>query len=163
MLRGIFCAERAGLGLKLTSAPCCSSPVRQRDKHLLRALPDIRNSHGNAKLACGSCLCLAVSLLQPDSAVAVLHVEPDNALSLPTWAVHTASVAEWLVAMDLVWTFGERTGRNAWKGLAWGMLPLHASSLCAVTYHLFYNPPQLCVPDGSLRASLVSHACPLQG
>ena len=29
------------------------------------------------------------------------------------------------------------------QGLAWGMLPLHTSSLCACTYHLFYNAESL--------------------
>ena len=45
--------------------------------------------------------------------------------------------------MDLVWRFGDASGRPEWKGLTWGMLPLHASSLCACTYHLFYNSPAL--------------------
>lgn len=45
--------------------------------------------------------------------------------------------------MDLVWRFGDATDRPEWKGLTFGMLPLHMSSLCACTYHLFYNAPQL--------------------
>lgn len=45
--------------------------------------------------------------------------------------------------MDLVWRFGEASGRPEWKGLTWAMLPLHASSLCACTFHLFYNAPAL--------------------
>jgi hypothetical protein len=48
-----------------------------------------------------------------------------------------------MVAMDLVWKYGDATGRPEWKGLTWGMLPLHASSLCACTYHAFYNAPEL--------------------
>ena len=53
------------------------------------------------------------------------------------------AVTEWMFAMDLVWRYGDATGRPEWKGLTWGMLPLHASSLCACTYHLFYNAPEL--------------------
>ncbi len=53
------------------------------------------------------------------------------------------AVAEWVIAMDLVWKYGDATGRPEWKGLTWGMLPLHGSSLCACTYHFFYNPPAL--------------------
>jgi hypothetical protein len=45
--------------------------------------------------------------------------------------------------MDSVWRYGDATGRHEWKGLTWGMLPLHASSLCACTYHVFYNAPSL--------------------
>ena len=32
------------------------------------------------------------------------------------------------------------TGNEKWKGLTWGMLPLHASGLAACTYHFFFNP-----------------------
>ncbi len=91
----------------------------------------------------GVSLAAALALAWPEVAAAALHVEPGNALSVPTWAVHVASVAEWLIAMDLVWRYGNASGRPAWKGLSWGMLPLHASSLCACTYHLFYNSPSL--------------------
>lgn len=31
-----------------------------------------------------------------------IHTEPANALSLPTWAVHTSSVLEWITAMGLM-------------------------------------------------------------
>jgi hypothetical protein len=79
----------------------------------------------------------------PEAASAAIHVEPVNALSVPTWAVHVSSVAEWLLAMDLVWRYGDATGRPAWRGMSWGMLPLHTSSLCACTYHFFYNAPEL--------------------
>ena len=63
----------------------------------------------------------------PEAASASIHVEPANALSVPTWAVHVSSVAEWLIAMELVWRYGDATGRPAWKGMSWGMLPLHTS------------------------------------
>lgn len=70
----------------------------------------------------------------------VTHAEPANALSLPTWAIHFSSVFEWLFAMQLVWKYAEVTGNEKWKGLTWGMLPLHASGVAACTYHFFFNP-----------------------
>ncbi|KAL3779228.1 hypothetical protein ACHAWO_009889 [Cyclotella atomus] len=73
----------------------------------------------------------------------VMHSEPINALSIPTWAIHFSSVFEYLFAMDLVWKFAETTGNQKWKGLTWGMLPLHASGIAACTYHFFYNPSSL--------------------
>jgi hypothetical protein len=73
----------------------------------------------------------------------ISHAEPSNALSIPTWAIHFSSVLEYLFAMSLVWKFAETTGQPSWKGLTWGMLPLHASGICACTYHWFYNPPEL--------------------
>lgn len=71
------------------------------------------------------------------------HVEPVNALSLPTWIIHISSLLEWLAAMGLAWEYGNVTGRASWKGLVWAMLPLHTSGICACTYHLFYNAPSL--------------------
>ena len=59
-----------------------------------------------------------------------LHSEPDNALSIPTWAIHFSSVFEFLFAMDIIWKFAEATGNQKWKGLTMGMLPLHASGIC---------------------------------
>ena len=69
--------------------------------------------------------------------------EPANALSVPTWIIHTSSLVEWLVAMGLAWKFAEATGQPRWKGVTWGMLPLHTSGIVACTYHLFYNAPAL--------------------
>lgn len=71
------------------------------------------------------------------------HAEPWNALSFPTWVIHVSSLVEWLVAMGLVWKYAEVSNNPRWKGLTWGMLPLHTSGICACTYHLFYNAPSL--------------------
>lgn len=83
----------------------------------------------------------------PESALAAsplaLHAEPANALSIPTWAIHSSSVIEWLVAMSAMWTWAEVSGNEKWKGFVWAMLPLHASGVAACTYHFFYNAPEL--------------------
>eukprot|EP00547_Thalassionema_nitzschioides_P008875 CAMPEP_0194222938 /NCGR_PEP_ID=MMETSP0156-20130528/34046_1 /TAXON_ID=33649 /ORGANISM="Thalassionema nitzschioides, Strain L26-B" /LENGTH=551 /DNA_ID=CAMNT_0038953911 /DNA_START=95 /DNA_END=1750 /DNA_ORIENTATION=- len=75
----------------------------------------------------------------------VTHSDPENALSIPTWIIHYSSVIEFIIAMKLVWDYSEATGNEKWKGLTWGMLPLHASGICACTYHIFYNSMQLLV------------------
>eukprot|EP00984_Skeletonema_dohrnii_P014724 scaffold6234_cov103-Skeletonema_dohrnii-CCMP3373.AAC.3 len=49
----------------------------------------------------------------------VMHSEPENALSIPTWAIHCSSVIEFLFAMDIIWKFSETTGNEKWKGLTW--------------------------------------------
>ena len=72
-----------------------------------------------------------------------IHAEPKNALSIPTWIVHFSSVYEYLFAMNLIWKFASCAGNTTWKGLTWGMVPLHVSSICAVTHHFFYNAPDL--------------------
>ena len=73
----------------------------------------------------------------------VIHNEPSNGLSIPTWAIHFSSVFEYLFAMGLVWEFAKTTKCEQYKGLTFGMLPLHASGICACTYHFFYNDPSL--------------------
>jgi len=65
--------------------------------------------------------------------------EPVNALSLPNWLVHWSTVFEFLLAMSLAWKYADATGNQKWKGLTWGMLPSHASSVSALTFHVFYN------------------------
>lgn len=86
-----------------------------------------------------------LTIVEPASSLQLqlqLH-EPANALSLPTWAVHVSSVLEWIIAMALVWQYGEKSGCEAWKGLSWGMVPLLGGALCACTWHFFYNSESL--------------------
>lgn len=45
--------------------------------------------------------------------------------------------------MDIIWNYAKTTGNEKWKGLTWGMLPLHASGIAACTYHFFYNSSAL--------------------
>ena len=71
------------------------------------------------------------------------HPEPANALSLPTWVVHTSTIFEWLLAMKLIWEHSDLSQNPRWKGMTWAMAPSHTSGLCACTYHLFYNSPSL--------------------
>lgn len=77
------------------------------------------------------------------AAASLLRDEPGNALSLPTWAIHVSSVAEWIIAMSLLWKFAEVTGKQYWKGMTWGMLPSLGSAMSACTWHFFYNAPDL--------------------
>lgn len=87
---------------------------------------------------------LAVALAASSMGLALgAHLEPANALSLPTWIIHVSSLIEWLVAMGLIWQYADFSGNPRWRGLTWGMLPLHTSGICACTFHLFYNAPSL--------------------
>eukprot|EP00440_Ansanella_granifera_P028826 gb/GFBE01031309.1/.p1 GENE.gb/GFBE01031309.1/~~gb/GFBE01031309.1/.p1 ORF type:complete len:492 (+),score=88.27 gb/GFBE01031309.1/:1-1476(+) len=65
--------------------------------------------------------------------------EPVNALSIPNWMVHWSTVFEFLLAMSLAWRYGDASGNQKWKGLTWGMFPSSISSVCALTFHVFYN------------------------
>jgi hypothetical protein len=72
-----------------------------------------------------------------------LPAGPPNALSVPTWGVHVFSLVEWLVAMGLVWSYADTSKNKGWRALTWGMLPLHASGVCACAQHFFFNAPDL--------------------
>ncbi len=49
-------------------------------------------------------------VLPASPALAAIHAEPANALSLPTWAIHISSTVEWGTAMYLFWRYAEVTG-----------------------------------------------------
>ena len=74
------------------------------------------------------------------------HAEPDNALTVATWIIHVSSLVEFLVAMGFCWRWGDVVKNPTWKGLTWGLLPLHSSGITACTYHLFYNHIPVLVP-----------------
>jgi|AntAceMinimDraft_11_1070367.scaffolds.fasta_scaffold383599_1 hypothetical protein len=46
----------------------------------------------------------------PNEDLFLAAVEPYNALSLPTWAVHVSSVTEWALAMRLIWAYADVSG-----------------------------------------------------
>ncbi|CAM9823997.1 unnamed protein product, partial [Laminaria digitata] len=106
--------------------------------------PTAGNGSGETVLRSSASATAAVAALAAAPLVlAAAHAEPANALSFPTWMVHVSSLIEWLAAMTYVWRFADVSGLKEWKGLTWGMLPLHTSGLIACTYHIFYNSPEL--------------------
>ncbi len=66
-----------------------------------------------------------------------------NALSIPTWIIHVSSVLEWIVALWLIWRYGELTKNPAWRVFALAMLPALVSAMCACTWHFFDNTTTL--------------------
>jgi peptidoglycan/LPS O-acetylase OafA/YrhL len=66
-----------------------------------------------------------------------------HALSFHTWVIHISSVIEWMLAMGAVLVWGERRGESEWRWLALAMVPALASALCACTWHVYDNDPQL--------------------
>ena len=74
------------------------------------------------------------------------NAEPENGLSITTWIIHISSLVEFLVAMGFAWRWATVVDNKTWKGLTWGLLPLHSSGITACTYHLFYNQIPFLVP-----------------
>ena len=74
------------------------------------------------------------------------HPEPENALTVACWIIHITSLVEFLVAMGFCWRWADVSNNPKWRGLTWGLLPLHSSGITACTYHLFYNSIPALVP-----------------
>lgn len=66
-----------------------------------------------------------------------------QALSIPTWMIHISSVIEWIVAIWLIWTYGEVKRDRSWWALSFAMLPALVSAMCACTWHFFENSESL--------------------
>ena len=69
------------------------------------------------------------------------HPEPANALSVPCWIIHVSSLVEFLVAMGFAWRWGDVVQNPKWKGLTWGLLPLHSSGITACTCKASFTLP----------------------
>ena len=74
------------------------------------------------------------------------HPEPENALTVATWIIHISSLVEFLVAMGFAWRWADVVENPKWKGLTWGLLPLHSSGITACVYHLLYNRVPIMIP-----------------
>ena len=74
------------------------------------------------------------------------HPEPENALTVATWIIHISSLVEFLVAMGFAWRWADVVENQTWKGLTWGLLPLHSSGITACVYHLLYNRVPIMIP-----------------
>ncbi len=85
-----------------------------RSKASLQLQPRVSNDQPAqlAALAVLGALCVV-----PECQALELHAEPANALSLPTWAIHTSSVAEWVTAMALIWRYAEVSNNPSFKSL----------------------------------------------
>lgn len=59
------------------------------------------------------------------------NAEPENALTIATWIIHISSLVEFLVAMGFAWRWATVVDNKTWKGLTWGLLPLHSSGITA--------------------------------
>ena len=118
-------------GFRATRPQPIENPLEQS-----MSLGDNLKSQGAVVIATGAVYAAALLLI-------ACHPDPSNSLSIPTWAIHSSSLLEWLYAMKLAWEHAEFSGNPKWRNLTWAMIPSHTSGLCACTYHFFYNSPML--------------------
>jgi len=52
--------------------------------------------------------------------------------------------------MGFCWRWGDVVQNPRWKGLTWGLIPLHSSGITACVSHLFYNQVAFLVPFQAL-------------
>ncbi|KNA12270.1 hypothetical protein SOVF_127420 [Spinacia oleracea] len=128
--------------LRLPAVSCCNQTPKP--SNICSTLKNQKWVSG--LLSAGVALALVGPAIAADSTTLLSSIEfhePPNALSLPTWAIHVSSVVEWVIAMALVWQYGDKPGNESWKGLSWGMIPLLGGAMCACTWHFFYNAESL--------------------
>lgn len=64
-------------------------------------------------------------------------------LSLPTWIIHSATLVEWILAIEITWKYAYVNHYKEIIYLTYPMLIAFASALAACTWHIFNNLPQL--------------------
>jgi hypothetical protein len=85
--------------------------ISMASNHVLTPLQNAESqvpSTSRSSTAAG--LAVAFLLMPAAPALAQIHAEPSNALSLSTWAIHISSTVEWGTAMYLFWQYAEATG-----------------------------------------------------
>nr|WDB00620.1 hypothetical protein CVCH_106 [Cavernulicola chilensis] len=60
-------------------------------------------------------------------------------LSLPTWIIHTTTLIEWIIAIELSWNYVYVKNFRKIIVLIYPMLLAFISALCACTWHIFNN------------------------
>ena len=66
-----------------------------------------------------------------------------HSLSLGTWAIHLATLIEWILAIFIIQKVAEKTKIREYNFLAIAMLPNLASAMAAITWHLYDNSEEL--------------------
>ena len=66
-----------------------------------------------------------------------------HALSLGTWAIHIATLFEWLLAIVSITRFSKTSKNQSLTWLALAMLPNLASAMAAITWHIYDNSEAL--------------------
>lgn len=78
--------------LLTTIKPTPTHCILPSNKTLFPIISNIKNAKTTALIATGLAI---TALVGPATAGELALTEPTNALSLPTWAIHVSSVAEW--------------------------------------------------------------------
>nr|WDA98894.1 hypothetical protein SCTW_112 [Sciadococcus taiwanensis] len=60
-------------------------------------------------------------------------------LSLPNWIIHSATLIEWIIAIEITWQYAYRNKSKEIISLTYAMLIAFISASSACTWHIFNN------------------------
>lgn len=60
-------------------------------------------------------------------------------LSLQTWHIHSLSIFEWLIAIELIWQYGTLIKVKKFLKLASFMVSFLVSGICIINWHYYSN------------------------
>jgi len=64
-------------------------------------------------------------------------------LSLFTWVIHISSVLEWITAIFIISQISVYKKYNSFYWFGLSMIPNLIGAMCAITWHIYDNPPEL--------------------
>ena len=64
-------------------------------------------------------------------------------LSFSTWLIHISSVIEWIYSIFIIYKISNYEKQNLYYWLSLSMIPNLIGAMCAITWHIFDNQPEL--------------------
>ena len=64
-------------------------------------------------------------------------------LSFGTWLIHISSVIEWIYSIFIIYKISNYEKQNLYYWLSLSMIPNLIGAMCAITWHIFDNQPEL--------------------
>ena len=71
------------------------------------------------------------------------HLNILHELSFGTWLIHISSVIEWIYSIFIIYKISNYEKQNLYYWLSLSMIPNLIGAMCAITWHIFDNQPEL--------------------
>lgn len=66
-----------------------------------------------------------------------------SSLSFQTWYIHSLSVADWILFVELIWAYGYKSKKKGFLKFSTALVTFFLSGSCILTWHYFSNFPGL--------------------
>jgi hypothetical protein len=60
-------------------------------------------------------------------------------LSIQTWQIHSLSILEWILAIEIVWNYAKKLKKKIFLKLASFMITFFISGICIINWHYYLN------------------------